>query len=100
MDGRYWLVQRVSGASTPELLAGPLLSPADSGLVFHYYDVTGAETATPSEVASIDILLKAESREDMSNYVGYVSGNGKGKGGASPNHLADTLRLRVGIRGN
>ena len=98
VDGRYWLVQRVSGAINPELLAGPLLSPADSGLVFHYYDVTGAETATPSEVASIEVLLKAESREDMSNYVGYVSGNGKG--GASPNHLADTLRLRVGIRGN
>ena len=67
--------------------AGPLLSPADSGLVFHYYDVTGAETATPSAVTSIDILLKAESREDLSAYVG--SGN-----------LADTLRLRVGIRGN
>ena len=87
VDGRYWLVQRVSGATNPELLAGPLLSPADSGLVFHYYDVTGAETATPSAVTSIDILLKAESREDLSAYVG--SGN-----------LADTLRLRVGIRGN
>ncbi len=87
VDGRYWLVQRISGATTPERLAGPLLSPADSGLVFHYYDASGAVTATPADVASIEVLLKAESREDMSNYVG--SGN-----------LADTLRFRISMRNN
>ena len=87
VGGRYWLVQRVSGATDPERLAGPLLSPADSGLVFHYYDANGAATATPADVASIEVLLKAESREDMSSYV--RSGN-----------LVDTLRFRVSVRNN
>ena len=84
---RYWLVQRVSGATDPELLAGPLVSPSDGGLVFSYYDVNGAVTATPSDVAIVEILLKAESREDLSAYV--TSGN-----------LTDTLRLRVSLRNN
>ena len=87
VNGRYWLVQRVSGATDPERLAGPLLSPADSGLVFSYYDVDGVATTTPSDVATVEILLKAESREDLSAYV--RSGN-----------LADTLRLRVSVRNN
>ena len=87
VSGRYWLVQRVSGATNPELVAGPLLSPADSGLVFHYYDANGAVTATPADVASIEVLLKAESREDLSAYV-------------SSGHLADTLRFRVSMRNN
>ena len=87
VGGRYWLVQRVSGAVDPERLAGPLMSPADSGLVFSYYDANGAATTTPSDVATIGILLKAESREDLSAYV--RSGN-----------LADTLRLRVSVRNN
>ncbi len=87
VSGRYWLVQRISGATDPERLAGPLLSPADSGLVFHYYDVDGDVTTTPADVASIEVLLKAESSADMSAYVN--SGN-----------LADTLRFRISIRNN
>ena len=87
VSGRYWLVQRVSGATDPERLAGPLMSPADSGLVFSYYDMYGAATTTPSDVATVEILLKAESVEDLSAYV---------KSGT----LADTLRLRVSMRNN
>ena len=87
VNGRYWLVQRVSGTAAPERLAGPLMSPANEGLVFSYYDATGAPTITPSEVATIDILLKAESMEDLSAYV-------------SSGTLADTLRLRVNVRNN
>ena len=86
VGGAYWLVQRVS-ASPPERLAGPLMSPADSGLVFTYYDKNGAPTATPADVAMVDILLKAVSREDLSAYV-------------RSGHLADTLRLRVSVRNN
>ena len=86
VSGRYWLTQSVSGGAS-EVLAGPLMSPADSGLVFHYYDVNGTVTATPANVATVEILLKAESREDLSAYVS--SGN-----------LADTLRLRVSLRNN
>ena len=87
VSGRYWLVQRVPSVVGPERLAGPLMSPADSGLVFSYYDADGDVTTTPSEVATVEILLKAESREDLSAYV--RSGT-----------LADTLRLRVSVRNN
>ena len=87
VNGRYWLVQRVPGVIGPDRLAGPLMSPADSGLVFGYYDEYGDATTTPSDVATVEILLKAESREDLSAYVS--SGN-----------LADTLRLRVSVRNN
>ena len=87
VNGRYWLVQRVSGATDPELLAGPLLSPADSGLVFSYYDVNGVVTATPADVATVEVLLKAESLADLSAYVS--SGN-----------PTDTLRFRVSMRNN
>ena len=87
VDGRYWLVQRVSGAISPERLAGPLLSPADSGLVFSYYDRYGAVTAVPDSVATVEVLLKSESTEDLSAYLN--SGN-----------LADTLRFRVSVRNN
>ena len=87
VSGRYWLVQRVSGATNPELLAGPLMSPADSGLVFSYYDVDGVVTTTPADVATVEVLLRAESREDLSAYVN--SGN-----------LADTLRFKVSLRNN
>ena len=87
VSGRYWLVQRVPSVIGPERLAGPLMSPADSGLVFSYYDADGDATTTPSDVATVEILLKAESREDLSAYV--RSGT-----------LADTLRLRVSVRNN
>ena len=87
VSGRYWLVQRVSGATDPELLAGPLVSPSEGGLVFSYFDVNGAVTTTPSDVAIVEILLKAESREDLSAHV--TSGN-----------LTDTLRFRVSVRNN
>ena len=43
VNGKYWLTQSVSGGSS-EIIAGPLLSPSDSGLVFQYYDVDGAVT--------------------------------------------------------
>ncbi len=85
VDGRYWLVQRVSGATDPELLAGPLMSPADSGLVFSYYDQDGVVTASPDSVATVEIFIKAESRENLSAYVN--SGN-----------IVDTLRVRVTLR--
>ncbi len=33
----------------------------DSGLVFHYYDAAGAETADPLLVQRVEVVLRAES---------------------------------------
>ena len=60
-DGRWWLGRRVDGAASWELLTGPLRAPGDGGLVFTYYDSTGAVTAVPAEVHHLDIEIRGES---------------------------------------
>ncbi len=58
---RWWLGARVAGQGY-EVLTGPLRSPADSGLAFHYYDDSGAPTTDPAAVARVEIVLRAESQ--------------------------------------
>ena len=79
VNGRYWLVQRVSGATAPERLAGPLLSPADSGLVFSYYDVDGVAT-----VKSRFVCKSGGSSSPSARLLGRppVSGGVRGRGNA------------------
>ncbi len=60
-DGRWWLGRKVGAAASFELVTGPLRSPADSGLVFHYYDSTGVATADPLLVQRVEVVLRAES---------------------------------------
>ena len=60
-NGRWWLGRRLASAGSYDILTGPLSSPADSGLVFHYYDGAGAETADPTQVVRIELVLQAES---------------------------------------
>ena len=59
--GRWWLGRRVGSAPSYDRLTGPLMPPADSGLVFHYYDASGAETTNSSQVARVEIVLRAQS---------------------------------------
>lgn len=61
MDGRWWLGRKLASAGSYDKLTGPLSSPADSGLVFHYYDIAGLETADPTQVVRVELVLKAES---------------------------------------
>ena len=60
-NGRWWLGRKVGAAASYELVTGPLRSSADSGLVFHYYDAAGAETADRSLVQRVEIVLRSES---------------------------------------
>ncbi|MCZ6755706.1 MAG: hypothetical protein O7E49_10375, partial [Gemmatimonadetes bacterium] len=60
-DGRWWLGRKLASAASYDILTGPLSSPADSGLVFHYYDNTGAETTDPTQVIRVELVLQAES---------------------------------------
>jgi len=61
MDGRWWLGRKVGAAASYEKLAGPLLPQTSGGLAITYKDSTGTATATPSDVATIDFTLRAES---------------------------------------
>jgi hypothetical protein len=61
-DARWWLGQRTSsrtgGWSTVQPLVGPL---AARGLAFQYFDSTGTATGVLTDIASVGILLRAES---------------------------------------
>lgn len=60
-NNRWWLGRKVGAAAAYELLTGPLLAPASSGLVFTYYDTLGAVTANPAAVGSVAFTLRTES---------------------------------------
>jgi len=60
-DGRWWLGRKVGAAASYEKLTGPLLQQSSGGLVITYHDVTGAVTADPTLVATINLTLRAES---------------------------------------
>jgi type II secretory pathway pseudopilin PulG len=59
--GRWWLGRRLMSADQYDRLTGPLMSPADSGLVFHYLNAASAETTDSSQVARVEVLLRAQS---------------------------------------
>lgn len=60
-DGRWWLGRKVGAAASYELVTGPLRPPADSGLALHYYDAAGVETADPTQVTRVEIVIRSES---------------------------------------
>jgi len=86
-EGRWWLGRRVGAAASFELLTGPLRAPADTGLMFTYYDVTGDTTSDPTAVRMVDIRLRGES-------LGAVP-----RAGQAPSAQTDTLTFRVSLRG-
>jgi prepilin-type N-terminal cleavage/methylation domain-containing protein len=61
MDGRWWLGRKVGAATSYTKLTGPLMSQSSGGLLITYHDSTGAPTADPTQVATIDLTLRAES---------------------------------------
>jgi prepilin-type N-terminal cleavage/methylation domain-containing protein len=83
--GRWWLGRKVGAATSYQLVTGPLRSPADSGLVFHYYDSLGVVTADPGEVHRVRIKLRAES---------YGHAQSQGNAGPQVDSLDVTAFLR------
>lgn len=67
---RWWLGRKLGGAASYELVTGPLRSPSDSGLAFHFYDSTSAETAVMADVVRVEIVLRAESARQAPSSVG------------------------------
>jgi Tfp pilus assembly protein PilE len=86
--GRWWLGARVGAAESYEKLTGPVSSPADGGLMFTYYDQNGAATLDPTQVAEVQIVIRAES-------VGKI----RQSGGQPPGFQRDTVATRVSLRG-
>lgn len=85
LNGRWWLGRRVGASASYEQMTGPLLAPASNGLVFTYYDSTGAVTATPSAVSAVAFTLRTESFK--STYVG-----------SGYTYQRDSLSTRVSLR--
>jgi hypothetical protein len=77
-NGEWWLGRRLRGQPW-EPMTGPLLAPADSGLVFTYLAEDGTVAASAADIAAIEILLRAR-RSGQSARV-------------------DSLRTKVAIRG-
>lgn len=60
-NNRWWLGRRLGSEPDTQIVAGPLKSPADSGLLFTYFDSDGNVTNDPASVARIGLVLRAES---------------------------------------
>jgi len=73
-DGSWWLGRKVGAASTFELVTGPLRSPSDSGVAFHYYDASGSETANPTQVVRVELVLRALSSGKAHSSTGVTAG--------------------------
>jgi len=80
---------RVPVCNTTQPIAGPFqpyANNATSGVQFAYYDVNGAVTANPLQVARISLVVRGQS-------TGLVNLSG---GGGTVFH--DSLRIEVGLR--
>ena len=70
-NGRWWLGRRTGAAAGYEQLTGPLLSSANGGLKFDYYDSVGAVTAVPANVTTVGITVRGQSaRQRLSGVSG------------------------------
>lgn len=88
-DGRWWMGQRTanrSGAWTSvRALIGPLTS---SGLSLAYHDTTGASTAALTDIASVAVTVRGESRALVRWRVATID------------YARDSLVTRVALRNN
>jgi len=86
-EGRWWLGERVGGADTYTRLTGPLKPSQEGGLQFTWYDATGNVTTNPTEVALVQVVLRAESIK------------GVRRASAAASAQEDSIAIRVALRG-
>lgn len=87
-DGRWYLgyTECKAGCGALEAVAGPISAPSGQGISFTFRDSLGAVTATPAQVALVELAIHT---------------NGAPVGERSPlrsGALADSLRVSVSIR--
>jgi hypothetical protein len=87
-DGRWYLgyTECVAGCGSLDIVAGPVRPPSGQGIGFTFRDSLGAVTATPSQVAFVELELHTEGAP--------VGERSRLRSGA----LADSLRVSVAIR--
>lgn len=87
-DGRWYLgyTECPAGCGTLDIVAGPVRAPSGQGLGFVFRDSLGVETATPSQVAFVEVALHTD---------GAPAGErSRLRSGA----MADSLRVSVAVR--
>ncbi len=86
-DNRWYLgYQSTTGAGVRQPLIGPLLDA--NGVTFDYFNVNGAVTAVPAQVAQIQITLRAQTAQPV-------------RTGAGPQRfVTDSVVTRVSLRNN
>lgn len=87
--GRWWMTQRAASRTGAWSAARPLIGPLEAGgMALAYFDSTGTATASLPNIASVEVLLRAESRERVR------------KGLAAIDFARDSLVTRVALRNN
>jgi len=87
-DGNWYLGQRnPAQGGTIQPVIGPLTG-AD-GITFSYYDTAGAVTIVPTQVAQIEIVLRARTSSPI-----------RSGGGGPQDYKVDSLVTRVALRNN
>jgi len=86
-DGSWYLGQRNATAGTAiQPVVGPLIGP--NGLTFTYYDAGGAQTNVPTQVAQIEIVLRARTASPIRGGTGVQD------------YKVDSVVTRVALRNN
>lgn len=87
-DGRWWLGQRAAVRLGSWTTRQPILGPYQtSGINLTFYDVNEVTTATVTDVASVELIIRGESRQ-----------RARGRNGVE--YMRDSLTTRVALRNN
>ncbi len=88
-DGRWWMGQRTANRSGTWTAVRALIGPLTAdGLSLAYYDTTGAVTGTLTEIATVAVTVRGESRDRVRSGVGTID------------YARDSLITRVALRNN
>jgi prepilin-type N-terminal cleavage/methylation domain-containing protein len=86
-DGNWYLGQRnLSAGGSIQPVIGPLIGA--NGVTFNYYDSVGVATAVPTNVAMIDIILRARTAVPVRDASGVQA------------YKVDSITTRVALRNN
>jgi prepilin-type N-terminal cleavage/methylation domain-containing protein len=89
--GRWWMAQRTAnrGGAWTTPAPRPLIGPLEAaGMALTYFDTTGTATATLTDIASVAVVLRGESRNRVR------------QGMAAIDFARDSLLTRIALRNN
>jgi prepilin-type N-terminal cleavage/methylation domain-containing protein len=87
--GRWWMAQRTANRGGAWTTPRPLVGPVEAGgLAMTYFDTLGTATATLTDIASVAVVLRGESRNRVR------------RGLAAIDFARDSLITRIALRNN